>query len=799
MITKVTSANYDAYTLLFNQADAALKEAQGEPTSEFLEVSNSAAFNPNVQYFDQNYSPVTFEAEGNFATAAAAFEGRDLTVKWYTLNEKAIYDLDTYFGRLRLLSDIDYSFLRLPLDEPTFDIVDDASQGRRVIKVPDDFAKNGVSVQGDETAEILFFSVDRYYDSTDLWAEGMHYIIQWKTGTKNGVTRAFLNKDGRPFIDDDGKLYFGWPLSSDITNEAGNVTFSVRIYKFSDNVDASGKPILAFGLNTQTANVKVNSSLTFEFKNTTEFEDAEVYDRNSSVIGRIVNSTVINKGSAQAASVPRFDAEVGGINILTDEDLATSIATHTISYDVYTLASGIFDPEETYYNVAHEPVELNENIYIANVYYTKSTPEFTYYEFEAEDVIDKIQQVQAIVDSGIITYTNHSQKTPYDSDAGGNATFVGGDAIVYAKVTSETKQANHKYYVYNENLRKFMPALDIVTETGQTWVDADRKNGVSDGEVLYYERFSPQLVINENNPVGCYWIIANNNDGKKAMSTADSYRIWIPGPVDLVEETNFNDEAFEKIHIDSEDEATLGLSLNNIAANNTVVYEWFKKNDQDVYEPAELSSLAEQVIEYDEADLALANDFYKVEAHTLRNKQHSTAKLSKEFRITDNAHSFVFDLEPTSAVDSKDDRKVLIRSYRDEDAEKYVIDFSENLDGNDKLNIVSDSIAYRFRVRSGADTDPNVFYNDTFASNWTPEHHFVETTFDELKEMEFILPENGKYFYVELINIVNEDFDLDALNAAADALAEEVNITTTAAWQPFEDRIARTPYVIVED
>ena len=55
MITKVTSANYDAYTLLFNQADAALKEAQGEPTSEFLEVSNSAAFNPNVQYFDQNF------------------------------------------------------------------------------------------------------------------------------------------------------------------------------------------------------------------------------------------------------------------------------------------------------------------------------------------------------------------------------------------------------------------------------------------------------------------------------------------------------------------------------------------------------------------------------------------------------------------------------------------------------------------------------------------------------------------------------------------------------------------------
>ena len=334
MITKVTSANYDAYTLLFNQADTALKESQGEPTSEFLEVSINATFDPNVQYFDENYSPVTFEAGGTFADAEEAFEGRDLTKKWYTLNERVIYDLDTYFGRLRLLSDIDYSFLRLPLDEPTFDIMDDAGHGRRVIKVPDDFAKNGVSVQGDETAEILFFSIDRYYDSTDLWSEGMNYIIQWKTATKNGVTKAFLNKDSRPFIDDDGKLYFGWPLSSDITNDAGNVTFSVRIYRFSDNVDSQGKPILAFGLNTQTATVKVNSSLTFEFKNTTEFEDAEVYDKNNSIIGRIINSTVINKGTADVASTPTFVR-----NILSASDLATRIAEHTVSYDVYTLAS----------------------------------------------------------------------------------------------------------------------------------------------------------------------------------------------------------------------------------------------------------------------------------------------------------------------------------------------------------------------------------------------------------------------------------------------------------------------------
>ena len=140
-----------------------------------------------------------------------------------------------------------------------------------------------------------------------------------------------------------------------------------------------------------------------------------------------------------------------------------------------------------------------------------------------------------------------------------------------------------------------------------------------------------------------------------------------------------------------------------------------------------------------------------------------------------------------------------------EDAEKYVIDFSENLDGNDKLNIVSDTIAYRFRARSGADQDNNVFYNDIPAAGEEASYHFVETTFDELKEREFIIPVNNKAFYVELINIVNEDFDLDALNAAADAMrpidqgGEGITISTTTAWAPFEARIARTPYIMVED
>ncbi|MGN1381019.1 MAG: hypothetical protein ACI4W0_05750 [Bacilli bacterium] len=231
----------------------------------------------------------------------------------------------------------------------------------------------------------------------------MNFVIQWKTATKNGVTRAFLNKDSRPFIDDNGKLFFGWPISSEITDEPGDVVFSVRIFKFSDNVEADGTPKLAFGLNTQTAKVTVNPSLAFEFEDENNFKDAETISKTSDLVSRIINSTVLSESEQEAAPTPTIIS-----NILTDEVLASKISEKIIARDVYVLATGAFDENATYYNADHEVVSgLNEYIYRAGIYYTKQTANQTFYEFDA-DIIDKIQQIQAVVPSGIITYTAHA-------------------------------------------------------------------------------------------------------------------------------------------------------------------------------------------------------------------------------------------------------------------------------------------------------------------------------------------------------------------------------------------------------
>lgn len=162
-------------------------------------------------------------------------------------------------------------------------------------------------------------------------------IIQWETSSAKGVSMALTDKDNRPFIDKDGKLYFGWPISSEITEQAGNVKFNVRFYQFSGEtqtaVDESGNiiydengfekqvPILAFGLNTQTQTVKINQALNYDIDGTTLhnqqelalFKDAElILGKNETVLNRIQNSTKFYDEDALKSDAPVF---IENINI----------------------------------------------------------------------------------------------------------------------------------------------------------------------------------------------------------------------------------------------------------------------------------------------------------------------------------------------------------------------------------------------------------------------------------------------------------------------------------------------------
>ena len=75
----------------------------------------------------------------------------------------------------------------LPLDEEPFVI----NANTREIEVPPSF-KDGVGVQGDQAAEIIYFTIDRYFDATDLNTQNIY--IEWRNvNGDEGLSKEYIS------------------------------------------------------------------------------------------------------------------------------------------------------------------------------------------------------------------------------------------------------------------------------------------------------------------------------------------------------------------------------------------------------------------------------------------------------------------------------------------------------------------------------------------------------------------------------------------------------------------------------
>ena len=77
--------------------------------------------------------------------------------------ETPFTNLDQYFAHINDLLGKDPKYILLPLDEDPFEI----NANTRTIKVPASFSKCA-SVQEDANAEMIVFTIDRYFDFVDL-------------------------------------------------------------------------------------------------------------------------------------------------------------------------------------------------------------------------------------------------------------------------------------------------------------------------------------------------------------------------------------------------------------------------------------------------------------------------------------------------------------------------------------------------------------------------------------------------------------------------------------------------------
>ena len=143
-------------------------------------------------------------------------------------------------------------FLMLPLDEAPFEV----KANSRKIEIPDNFRLHGVGLHGDQIAETLLFRIDRFFDFNDLLTTTI--FVQW---TRPG-SEPESEREGASLITlvdyetEPGKLLLGWPLTSEITQAAGPLKFSLRFFK----KDPETKKI-SYSFNTSPVEVTIKPAL----------------------------------------------------------------------------------------------------------------------------------------------------------------------------------------------------------------------------------------------------------------------------------------------------------------------------------------------------------------------------------------------------------------------------------------------------------------------------------------------------------------------------------------------------------
>lgn len=246
-----------------------------------------------------------------------------------------IDDIDDYFCYLQTLAqiekdhiNIDPIFTILPATEATFDIDAD----KRSITIPANFKDHGVGVQGDEIAEILYFSIDRYFDAMDL--ADMDIVVQWKHEKDADYVSNLSATYKKSLTLQPGKIVFGWPITSEVTERAGNIKFSIRFYRRNENK-------LEYSFSTLTETIKIRDGLDFNIE---EADVGDIINRNDMIYKNLRNSIPTNIDTPVATPVfthrwiSRNDVEankaVTGLENATSvvyDDIITFVAKAVIS------------------------------------------------------------------------------------------------------------------------------------------------------------------------------------------------------------------------------------------------------------------------------------------------------------------------------------------------------------------------------------------------------------------------------------------------------------------------------------
>ena len=348
MVTYISSANADKYNLLFDKASKALIANPPENREE--------------------------EFSEDFAIT--------------TLNEYFAYLEDLV--KISDNEDISRFFVRLPLDEDFFEI--DANS--RTVKVPNtSFGRYGVGVQGDELAEVVYFTIDRYFDSTDLASDDLNIVIQWEAKNASKEVIAGISQHfGKDIETIPGKIIFGWPISHELTEAAGNIKFAVRFYQLGES-DDNGARQLVYSFSTLPAEVTINASLNYDLINhsvkeidhgkviTSRIKNVGIYDPSAPIPGEPIVTIPLYVMSPEGNELVKIvDLPVGENSVVKLAISARNRDIGNISYDwkkfSYDSTSGSYESDSVGINSVtfeYEEVPTSETLSTDMEYYTVET------------------------------------------------------------------------------------------------------------------------------------------------------------------------------------------------------------------------------------------------------------------------------------------------------------------------------------------------------------------------------------------------------------------------------------------
>lgn len=543
MVTYIDTKNREKYQVLFAKAEETLKSADPNKLS--------AGINPEE-------------------------------VEIATLNQYFAYlqDLITVSSNENIKS----YFLRLPLDEELFEI----NANTRAISIPRNFSSNGVGVQGDETAEIIYFSIDRYFDHTDLANEDMNIIIQWETRDKNRQVITGISPNfGKDIETIPGKIIFGWPIYSELTESPTPIRFAVRFFQLGA-ADGEGVRPLTYSLATLPAEISVGATIDYDLINKTVQE----IDKGKMITGRIKNVGIYDP------SIPTPKAP-------------------TISTPLY------IDGKEANVRIADLPEEGGITLKVSAHPTDIGAVQYNWRKFAYDSATGEYADGSDALEAGIDNGVYEEVTTDLGDDLYYRITSAQNDSvIVYSPISKEDYLENT---IYNTEQEGF-----------------ETKDG---NFIKLFKRYSTATV----NQVGIYTVRVGARNGVNTIEQkfTDSNEekatgIMIPGPLKPTIETPAEATDDGIIHIIAQDGAiTLSTTAYKSEEDENAIvkltYDWKKINEDNTFTPVTGENI---IITEDKSKITIQNlpttgldERYIAEVTAERNKVKTSAS-SKIYRIT---------------------------------------------------------------------------------------------------------------------------------------------------------------------